>query len=88
MIHVHKVTNTCKNRRYKKPWLAEGLLNACKKKNYLYKQFINNKTKMNEIKYKKYENNLVDICKIMKELIRTNYLMKRKMTIKIFFYNK
>ena len=46
------ITNTCKNRRYKKPWLTKGLLNSCKKKNYLYKQLINNKTKMNEIKYK------------------------------------
>ena len=35
-----------------------GLLNACKNKNYLYKQFINNKTQMNEIKHK---NNLVNI---------------------------
>ena len=50
-----KITNTCKNRRYKKPWLTHGLLIACKKKNNLYKQFINNKTKINEIKHKMYK---------------------------------
>ena len=56
-----KITNTFNNRIYTKPCLINGLLNACKKKNYLCKQFINNKTKTNEIKYKKYKNNLVTI---------------------------
>ena len=27
-----KLTNTCKNRRYKKPWITKGLFNACKTK--------------------------------------------------------
>ena len=58
-----KITNTCKNRRNTKPWLTKGLLNACRKKDYLYKQFINNKTKMNEIKHKKSKNNLVNILR-------------------------
>ena len=56
-----KITNTCKNRRYKKPWLTKGLLIACKKKYNLYKQFINNNTKINEIKHKMYKDNLVNI---------------------------
>ena len=44
------MTNTCKNTRYEKPWLTEGMLNACRKKINLYDEFISNKTKINEIK--------------------------------------
>ena len=62
-----KINNTCKNRRYKKPWLTKGLLNACKTKNNLYKQFIKNKTKINEIKHKMYKNNLVNILQNCKQ---------------------
>ena len=65
-----KITNACKNRTYKKPWFTKSLLNACKKKKYLYKQFINNETNMNEIKHKKYTNNLVNILRNYK---RTYY---------------
>ena len=56
-----KITNTCKNRRYKKPCKTKGLLNACKKKNNLYQKFINNKIEISEIKHKMYKNNLVNI---------------------------
>ena len=35
-----------------KPWLTSGLINACKKKNYLYVQFLKFRTQSAEKKYK------------------------------------
>ena len=40
-----------------KPWMTKGLINACKKKNSLYRIFIKIKHLKSEIKYKKYKNN-------------------------------
>ena len=58
---MYKNNYPCKNRRYKKPWLTEGLLNAYKRENNLNIQLIDNKTKINKIKYEMYKNNLVNI---------------------------
>ena len=41
-----------------KPWMTNGLLNACKKKNLLYKHFLINKDLNSEARYKKYKNKL------------------------------
>ena len=39
-----------------KPWFSSGLKNVCNKKNNLYKNFLSNRTKSNEIRYKTYKN--------------------------------
>ena len=55
-----KIASTCKNKRCKNH--GKQTLIKCKcKKNNLHKQFVNNNIKMNEIKSKKYESNLVII---------------------------
>ena len=36
----------------KKPWLPRGLVNACHKKNYLYRQFLKHRTITTENRYK------------------------------------
>ena len=52
------------NSKYKyKPWFTKGLKNACKKKNNLYKLFIKTKSKVHELKYKRYKNKLTSILR-------------------------
>ncbi len=52
-----------KNKCISSPWLTKGLINACKKKNYLYRQFIKYRTREAELKYKKYKNKLTTIMR-------------------------
>lgn len=46
-----------------KPWLTPGLINACKKKNNLYRQFLKHRTDQSERKYKTYKNKLTNILR-------------------------
>ena len=45
----------------KKPWLSRGLINACHKNNYSYKQFLKHRTITTENRYKTYKNKLTAI---------------------------
>ena len=47
----------------KTPFETQGLINACKKKNNLYKYWLINKNKDSETRYKKYKNKLVLILR-------------------------
>lgn len=49
------------------PCMTKGLLNACKKKNGLHKQFLKYKTSEAELKYKKYKNKLSILRESKKE---------------------
>ena len=51
------------NKKDSKPWFTNGLRNACKKKNTLYKQFLRCQNKTVEEKYKKYKNKLTNILR-------------------------
>ena len=42
-----------KRKRPDKPWMTNGLKNACRKKNLLYKEFLKTRTDVSEEKYKK-----------------------------------
>ena len=54
----------CKNKENKnKVWMTKGLVNACKKKSMLYKEFLKNRNKETEAKYKKYKNKLINILR-------------------------
>ena len=44
-----------------KKWMTNSLINACKKKNMLYKQFLHLKTQESELRYKQYKNKLTSI---------------------------
>lgn len=49
------------------PWITKGIQNACKKKNTLYRDFIRQRTKEAEHKYKKYKNKLTNILRASKK---------------------
>ena len=46
-----------------KPWFTKGLRNACRKKNCLYKKFLQNRTDAAEMKYHAYKNKLTSILR-------------------------
>ena len=56
-------TKKCKRIYGRKPWLTKGLINACKKKNQMYRRFLETKLESDECKYKIYKNKLTKILK-------------------------
>ena len=61
------------------PWLTKGLQNACKKKNALYRNYIRQRTKEAEDKYK---NKLISIIRISRKEYYKNKLDRNKDNIK------
>ena len=57
------VTSKVTNKRHYKPWMTNGLKNACKKKNLLYKYVLRSRSKQSEYKYKTYKNKLTSILR-------------------------
>lgn len=66
------------NKAIKSPWITNGLKNACKKKNNLYKQFIRLRTEESEYRYKMYKNKLTEIMRTSKRLYYSNLLHNNK----------
>ena len=64
------------------PWMTKGLINACNKKNNLYKKFIKNRNEINEQRYKKYKNKLISVLRMSKQEYYTKILNKHKNSIK------
>ena len=85
-----KVYNTCfpiksikvKHHRIDKPWLSRGLLRSIKRKNKLYKQYLNDPSLLNETHYKRYKNRLNHSLRIAKSLYYTKRLESVKSNIK------
>ena len=59
-----------------KPWLTKSLINACKKKNKLYRDFVKNGCKKAEEKYKKYKNKLTSVIKFAEKQYYSDVLEK------------
>ena len=59
-----------------KPWLSKGLLNACKKKNQLYKIYVKTKSKKMLDNYKRYKNKLTSITRVEEKKYYTVSLSK------------
>ena len=59
--------------------MTEGLINACNKKNNLYKKFIKNKNDINEQRYKKYKNKFISVLRMSKQ----EYYTKSSINIRI-----
>ena len=80
--------NNCPIIKYKKndgaktPWMTKGLLNACRKKNNLYKHFLKYRTNEAEFKYKKYKNKLTSILRENKKEYYTKLLNSKRNDIK------
>ena len=60
-----------------KPWMTNGLVNSCKKKNRLYKMFLKIPNLQNETLYKDYKNKLTSIMR----------KAEKKYCIKLLQYN-
>ena len=63
-------------------WMTKGLINACNKKNNLYKKFIKNRNEINEQRYKKLKNKLISVLRMSKQEYYTKILNKHKNNIK------
>lgn len=73
------------NRKHKysdRPWITKGLQNACKKKNTLYREFLKQRTKDAENKYKKYKNKLTNIIRVCRKEYYSKILNNNKHNMK------
>ena len=75
-------TVVIKNVNKDKAWFTNGLRNACSKKNVLYKNFLRNRTKRNEDKYKRYKNMLTSILRHCEKAYYNKQLLDHKNDIK------
>ena len=51
-----------------KPWLSKGLLKSIRRKNRLYKRYLNTPNDVNQASYKKYKNKLNHSLRIAKRI--------------------
>ena len=65
-----------------KPWLTKGIKNACKKKNQLYKNFLQKRSEAALYRYKTYKNSLVTILRKVKSQYYKDKLNKFKGDVK------
>ena len=76
------VNEKVKKRRTDKPWMTKSLINACKKKKILYRQFLKKRTDECESKYKRYKNKLTSILRYCEKQYYTDILYLNKGNIK------
>ena len=69
-------------KRDSKPWITPGLINACHKKNLLYKNFLSKRTLESEQRYKRYKNKLTSILRRAEKAYYSEELRKVKGNIK------
>ena len=70
------VRNSTSNRD--KPWITNGLKNACRKKNTLYKKCLRSRTVISETKYKLYNNKLTSILRFSEKSYYSKRLLENK----------
>ena len=61
-----------------KPWLTNGLRNACNKKNRLYKNFVRSRILAAEMRYKTYKNKLTTIMRVAEKTYYSKLLTDAK----------
>ena len=66
----------------RKPWFTKGLAKSVKKKNMLYKCFLNNPNSSNENAYKSYKNKLTHSLRVAKRLYYEKQIEKFKSNVK------
>ena len=71
-----------KNGTETKPWLSKCLINACRKKNMLYVNFLKSKLQVDELKYKTYKNKLTKILRAAERAYYNEQLNKQKNNMK------
>ena len=67
---------------YKKPWITNGLKNACRKKNGLYRSFLRDRTHTSEYRYKTYKNKLTSILRLAEKAYYSKMLLEKRGNIK------
>ena len=67
---------------YKKPWITNGLKNACRKKNCLYSSFLQERTHTSEYRYKTYKNKLTSILRLAEKAYYSKMLLEKRGNIK------
>ena len=67
---------------YKKPWITNGLKNACRKKNGLYRSFLRERTHTSEYWYKTYKNKLTSILRLAEKAYYSKMLLEKRGNIK------
>ena len=65
-----------------KPWLNKSLINACKKKNNLYKNYLRNRSQAALQRYKTYKNKLTGILRTAEKLYYSQELLCCKGDVK------
>lgn len=89
-IYIHLLNINCplicqsinKTKPRCSPWITKGLINACKKKNQLYRKFIKQRTSESEIKYKTYKNKLTAVLRKCKKEYYQRLLEDNKNNVK------
>ena len=66
----------------RKPWFTKGLAKSAKKKNMLYKCFLNNPNSSNENVYKSYKNKFTHSLRVAKRLYYEKQIEKLKSNVK------
>ena len=61
-----------------KPWFTNGLANACKKKNKLYRDYLKSRSKRKLLVYKQYKNKLTNILRCEEKRFYHGLLLKHK----------
>ena len=67
---------------YKKPWITNGLKNACRKKNGLYRSFLRERTHTSEYRYKTYKNKLTSVLRLAEKAYYSKMLLEKRGNIK------
>ena len=67
---------------YKKPWITNGLKNACRRKNGLYRSFLRERTHTSEYRYKTYKNKLTSILRLAEKAYYSKMLLEKRGNIK------
>ena len=60
------------------PWFTNGLANACKKKNKLYRDYLKSRSKRKLLRYKQYKNKLTNILRCEEKRFYHSLLLKHK----------
>ena len=66
------------NNKIRKPWITPKLLRNIKRKNKLYKTFLNEKTPLSETRYKRYRNKVTNLLRHAKKTYYCNELDQSK----------
>ena len=78
VVSIH-TSSLCTNN---KPWFTNGLINACLKKNLLYKEFLKKRTLTVQSRYKSYKNKLTNILRKSEKMYYNQLLHEQRDNIK------